>query len=291
VAERKVELESRIESMSELEEIFGAMRGIAAARVQQGTTTLLAVRSFASTVYGALDRILTLRPASAGRDEEGRLASGAVVVVFTTEHGFVGGLNDNILREAGAAPRPNEVFVLGTRGWTTAAEVGLHATSIGPMSIHLAGIGEVADRTVDALLRRFKREGIGRIDVVSAHRLPSGQVMVDRRTILPVQPHPDLATTPAIEALPPITNLPRDNLLPRLVEEYLYARLVEIAAESLVAENAARLAVLESAHEHLDDMLESLRDADHRLRQDEITAEVLELVAGRSPSQTTRMLP
>jgi F-type H+-transporting ATPase subunit gamma len=290
VAERKVELESRIESMSELEEIFGAMRGIAAARVQQGSTTLLAARSFASTVQGALDQILTLRPSPDRRDEEEHLPARAIVV-FTTEHGFVGGLNDSILREAAKAPGPNEMFVLGTRGWTASAELGFHATSIGPMSIHLPGIGEVADRTVDVLLRRFDTAIFGMIDVVSAHRASNGQVLVDRRTILPVQPSSHPAATPVTEALPPITNLPRDRLLPHLVEEYLYASLVEIAAESLVAENAARLAVLESAHEHLDDMLDSLRDADHRLRQDEITAEVLELVAGRSPSHAVRMLP
>jgi F-type H+-transporting ATPase subunit gamma len=290
MAERKVELESRIESMGELEEIFGAMRGSAAARVQQGATTLLAVRSFASTVYGALDRILTLRPSSANREEKDRLAA-RVVVVFATEHGFVGGLNDTLLREAARPPDPNEMFFLGTRGWTMAAELGLRATSIGPMSIHLAGIGEVADRTVDVLLRRFTKGTIGTIDVISAHRMPTGQVIVERRTILPVHATPGPALALAREVLPPITNVPRDVLLPHLVEEYLYARFVEIAAESLVAENAARLAVLESAHEHLDDMLDSLRHADHRLRQDEITAEVLELVAGRAPSQGVRMLP
>jgi F-type H+-transporting ATPase subunit gamma len=289
MAERRVELESRIESMGELEEIFGAMRGIAAARVQQGATTLLAVRSFASTVYGALERILTLRPSSA-RAEKDRLAA-RVVVVFTTEHGFVGGLNDALLREASRPPDPNEMFFLGTRGCTTAAELGLRATPIGPMPIHIPGIGEVADRTVDVLLRRFTKGTIGTIEVVSAHRMPTGQVVVERRTILPVQTTPGPAPALALEVLPPITNVPRDVLLPHLIEEYLYARLVEIAAESLVAENAARLAVLESAHEHLDDMLDSLRHADHRLRQDEITAEVLELVAGRAPSQGVRMLP
>jgi F-type H+-transporting ATPase subunit gamma len=267
------------------------MRGIAAARVQQGATTLIAVRSFAGTVCGALDQILALRLSSRTREDEAQPLATRAVVIFTTEHGFVGGLNDNILHEAGRAPDPKEMFLVGTRGSTAAAELGFQANQIGPMSTHLAGIGEVADRTVDILLRRFSSHTIGPVDVVSARRGPSGQITVDRRSLLPVQRSLDPATSSVAVVLPPITNLRLENLLPHLVEEYLYARLVEIAAESLVAESSARLAVLQSAHEHLDDMLESLGDADHRLRQDEITAEVLELVAGRSPSQAIRMLP
>jgi F-type H+-transporting ATPase subunit gamma len=289
VAERKVELESRIESMSDLKGIFSAMRGIAAARVQQGATTLVAVRSFAGTVCDALDQMLALRPTPATGEEEDQHLATRAVVVFMTEHGFVGGLNDNILREVGRAPRPNELFLLGTRGSTAAAELGVPATPIGPMSAHLAGVGEVADRTVDVLLRRFSGDTIGPVDVVSARRGPGGQITVDRRTLLPVPASLDRAAAAAAVAMPAITNLRLDSLLPHQNGEYLYARFVEIATESLVAESSARLAVLQSAHEHLDGMLESLRDADHRLRQDEITAEVLELVAGRSPSRGIRM--
>ena len=56
--------------------------------------------------------------------------------------------------------------------------------------------------------------------------------------------------------------------------------LTEAAVESIVAENAARFAAMESARENVSKKLESLRMEAHRQRQEEITTELLDLVTG-----------
>ena len=65
------------------------------------------------------------------------------------------------------------------------------------------------------------------------------------------------------------------------------AQVFEAIAESFAAENAARLAVLQAANVHLSDMLADLRRTENVLRQDEITAEVLELIGGRMGTAAT----
>ena len=80
--------------------------------------------------------------------------------------------------------------------------------------------------------------------------------------------------------LPPLRNLAPDVLLEKLVAGYLFALLTEAAVESLASENAARLAVMGSAHDNVSKKLEELRWDARQAWQSEITTELLELVTG-----------
>jgi F-type H+-transporting ATPase subunit gamma len=80
--------------------------------------------------------------------------------------------------------------------------------------------------------------------------------------------------------VPPLSTLPPDELLASLAEEYVYASLCEAAMHAFVAENEARASAMVRAHSKLQDMLAELQLSEHQVRQDAITAEVLELVSG-----------
>jgi F-type H+-transporting ATPase subunit gamma len=50
--------------------------------------------------------------------------------------------------------------------------------------------------------------------------------------------------------------------------------------ESFASENSARLATMQSARDKLDQRLSELRGLEGRLRQEQITGELLELITG-----------
>ena len=58
------------------------------------------------------------------------------------------------------------------------------------------------------------------------------------------------------------------------------ALLTEKLVEAVSSENAARFAAMESAHGNVGKKLEQLREEANRVRQDEITMELLDLVTG-----------
>ena len=60
--------------------------------------------------------------------------------------------------------------------------------------------------------------------------------------------------------------------------EYVFALLTHAAMESFASENAARLAAMQSAREKLEKRLSELQDRQRRLRQEQITEELLEIV-------------
>jgi F-type H+-transporting ATPase subunit gamma len=81
-------------------------------------------------------------------------------------------------------------------------------------------------------------------------------------------------------AVPPITTLPPDQLLAELAEEYVYAELCEEVMLSFAAENEARMRAMIAARSNVASKLDELVGSSRRLRQEEITGEIIELSAG-----------
>ncbi|MBE0689026.1 MAG: F0F1 ATP synthase subunit gamma, partial [Anaerolineae bacterium] len=65
-----------------------------------------------------------------------------------------------------------------------------------------------------------------------------------------------------------------------LIREYLFVSLFRACAESLASENASRLAAMERADRNIDELLQSLQGAFHRLRQSSIDEELFDVVSG-----------
>jgi F-type H+-transporting ATPase subunit gamma len=55
--------------------------------------------------------------------------------------------------------------------------------------------------------------------------------------------------------------------------------------ESFASENGARLAVMQSARDKLDERLTDFQSLERRLRQEQITSELLELVTGTAAAR------
>jgi F-type H+-transporting ATPase subunit gamma len=64
------------------------------------------------------------------------------------------------------------------------------------------------------------------------------------------------------------------------IREYLFISLFRACAESLASENASRLAAMQRAGKNIDDLLETLQSASHRLRQTNIDEELLDVTSG-----------
>jgi F-type H+-transporting ATPase subunit gamma len=87
------------------------------------------------------------------------------------------------------------------------------------------------------------------------------------------------------ERLWPTRNLPElighgPAALRALIREYLFMSLFRACAESLASENASRLAAMERADRNIGELLENLRGASRRLRQNGIDEELFDVISG-----------
>jgi F-type H+-transporting ATPase subunit gamma len=65
-----------------------------------------------------------------------------------------------------------------------------------------------------------------------------------------------------------------------LSSEYLFAEVADALMDSLASENAARLRTMSGASRNIDEKLDRLHRNEHVARQEEMTADMLEIVTG-----------
>ncbi len=284
MTERLADIGARIEGVRQLGAVVNAMRGIAAARVQQARGQLIAVDQYAETIAAAIRRALVLVPPAAPRAEHPppRLA----LVLFCAEQGFAGAFSERVLDAAGAELATAELFLIGTRGKVAAAERGIVADWQSPMPSHSPGIPKLADRIGDALYSRIAAGAVERLDAIFGQWRPGHGTHVERSRLFPL----DLARfPPRPDGNPPLLNLAPDQLLSELTAAYLHARLCNSALHAFAAENEARMEAMASAHDQIERQLDQLRATQRQVRQEEITAEIIELAAGESASRKRRV--
>jgi len=289
---RLVEIERHLASMEELQRIVGAMRAIASMRMQEAVRALASVRDYGSALAEAIHDALAIAaepthrsggsyggpPADAARASAWRRPTHRAVVVFASEHGFVGGFNQRLIEAVESDLLATDALVIvGSRGAAFAAEHGRATVSTHPLATRLAGIPDTVRILEEALLQRIARNEIVRAEVVYSRHRSNGELVIERRRLFPLEL---AAARGPRRRLAPLHDLPPRELLERLTSEYMLAQLTEAATEALAAENAARFAAMESARDNVGRRLRTLRLDASRARQEEVTSELLELVTG-----------
>lgn len=207
-----------------------------------------------------------------------------VVVVFGSDHGLCGNYNEALAAHVAQeiTAKATTVLCIGAQMADALADQGLGVahTFFPPASVD--GIGRLANlltRKLDAM-----RQGGRPLAVSLAYfaRVEGGLQVAKTVALLPLDPAlvADLQAKPwASRSLPQFT-MPPDDLFMALIRGHLFASLFRAAAEALVTENAARLALMQQAEQSVDDRLDALQSETRALRQTEITTELLDVIIG-----------
>jgi len=270
----------RITSLNELLEIVAAIRVMAASQMQQALGSLEAIRRYSQQIREALFEAATLLP-PAGAIEAAPRPSKSALVVFCAEHGLCGGFNEHPLRAAERATAASEgglaLIVVGTRGAQICRERGLRPDLVLPMATHCAGVTGAARRVAAELYRMFSERRIAGVEVVYAQYAGGQLPHIERHRLLPLEvPVVQKAAT----RLPPIINLQPQRLFDDIVGEYFFAMLENAAMQSFFSENSTRFRTMEAAHQNIQNKSEELTRLMHRLRQEAVTTEILDLMCG-----------
>ena len=261
-------LKARLANLRELRKLFQALRVMAAGRLHEGQEALAGIRAHITVVEAALSEALALA------EGEAPLAPGVgppVLIAVCAEHGFVGGFNARLLDHAAALRVHGEhLLVVGSRGATLAGERGLAPDGRQSMATHAPGVPVLARRLFPQV------QGASRVRVVFGAYRRGGAFDVTTRGVLPPEPPPPVSKSRVL----PLSQLPPAELVALLYDEFLFAALTAALMESFASENAARLQVMEAADRTIADKLDVLKRVENDIRQETITAELLDVVTG-----------
>lgn len=274
---RLADVERRIASVHQLGAVVNAMLGIAGARAQQGRQILPAIRAYAETASRAIAQARRLQADMSELPHSGNPRREHAVILFGAEQGFAGAYPERVLDAAIPDLEDAHVFLIGGRSATLAQERGHVPAWQADLPGRADALPDLATRILDALYDHLAEAGAAPVTMVFPIWAPGRDLEIVRRDLLPF----DTTAFPATgSGAVPLANLPAPMLVERLVQEYVFAQICEAAAEAFAAENEARMATMAAAKTHIDGKLAALQLEQRLTRQDEITAEVVELAAG-----------
>jgi F-type H+-transporting ATPase subunit gamma len=294
-------LRRRISATESLQSIVRTMKSLSAVSVRQYDQAAAALASYARTIELGLR--VVLRDRSPGPERPRREARRTGAVVFGSDHGLCGGFNDGIAAfartsvEALGLPREARAW-LAVGGRAAARLEGLGER----IEIRLAlpgaavGLAALVDETLLAV-ETWQAQGVTRVLLFHNRRTRDAAASPHMARLLPVdlRHFQRLAGRPWPSRTRPTFTMDADRLLAALVRQHLFVSVFRAGAESLASEHTTRLAAMQAAERSIEERLEALTAESRRVRQDTITAELLDLVSGfeasREPDIGTRPSP
>jgi F-type H+-transporting ATPase subunit gamma len=205
-----------------------------------------------------------------------------LLILFCAEQGFAGAFTEHVLDFARGELAKSKIYLIGSRGGAIASERGFAPGWKTSMPSHSSGVAKLADRIGEALFADIADGEIDRAEIVFNQWRPAQGVHVERRRLFPL----DLALfKTASEAPAPLAYLKPETLLAELTFAYMHAQLCNAALHAFAAENEARMEAMARAHGEVERNLNSLLSVQRIVRQEEITAEIVELSAGVAASR------
>ena len=276
MTERLADIGDRIVGIRQLGAVVSAMRGIAAARARNAKNQLESVEAFSTILANAIGRALALVPT------ETPVATNRLgIVVFCAEQGFAGAFSERVLDTIEPEIATASLFLVGTRGASIAEDRGMATAWTGPMPSHSSGIPRLADAIAEALYAQIATKKIDRLDAIFTEWGAGRSMDIQRRILFPL----DAARfAPPNGVSRPLLSLAPAELLAALTADYVHSQLCAAGLQAFAAENQARMMAMASAHTEIDRKLARLQARARVIRQEEITAEIVELAAGEAAS-------
>ncbi len=281
-------LRRRINSVKATKKITRAMELIAASRVVRAQQRANAARPYARQITKVIE---DLAASGASVDHPLLRDAGEVrkvaYVVLTSDRGLAGAYNTSVIRATERELHANQLagvdYELITVGRKAAAYFRFRNYRL---AASYEGISdkptyENAREVAEFITNLFHSGGVDKVILAYTEFISIASQKVTVRTFLPLVPEETIAevgsaTAVAAYEFEPSPEAVLAALLPRYVEARLFAALLDAAA----SEHANRQRAMKSATDNAEDMIVRLGRQLNRARQDAITTEIMEIVAG-----------
>jgi len=282
---------ARIRAVKSIGKITRAQELIASSRIVRAQQRMRAAGPYARELTQAVEAVVS-RSASISHPmiTEPETSARAALLILTSDSGFCGAYNANVLREAARLRQRNEdntiattTYVAGRKGiaWHRFREI-VAAKEWSGFSAQptYADAEQVAMTVLEAFETPAAEGGVDEIYLVSTEFISMLTQRPSVRRLLPleIEDRPGArpgGPLPAYE-FEPSTDVVLDALLPQYVASRIYYAMLEAAASEL----AARRRAMKAATDNANDLLDRLTREANNARQAEITQEISEIVGG-----------
>jgi F-type H+-transporting ATPase subunit gamma len=294
VASQK-DIKGRITSVKNIQKITRAMEMVSAARLRRAEQRIAALRPYARGI-----RMMTRRAVEAAENipgfpvlEDREDVKRVGVIAVSGDRGLAGAFNSQIVRAANRRRQElqgegKEVvfYGVGRRGVSSLRFRGFDVegeyTGFTDRPV-FANARDIAQDVITA----YADEKLDRVEIVFNHYESPLVQTVDSNVLLPIQQIEDVLKMEEDEQEEDqhqralwIYEPDPEEILRRLVTDYVEISVYRALLESTASEHGARMTAMRNASENASELIEDYTLEMNRQRQADITAEIMEVVAG-----------
>jgi F-type H+-transporting ATPase subunit gamma len=281
----------RIKSVQSTAKITRAQELIASSRIIKAQQRLHDAQPYAREITQAVEAVVA-RSANVDHPltRPAENPSTAAVLILTSDRGFCGGFNSNVLREAQSLRALLEgrgltvvPYVAGRKG------ISWHRFRDREMAAEWSGFSDTPRHTnatelTTTLLEAYGRQGMpGGVDEIHVVYTEFVSMLTQQavvRRLLPLEIEktdepPPTGPMPIYEFEPS-----PEDVLNALLPWYVESRIFHALLESAASEIASRRRAMKSATDNANELIEQLSREANKARQAEITQEISEIVGG-----------
>ena len=297
------DVRSRISSVKNIKKITRAMEMVAAARLRRAEERIEHLRPYAEAI-----RRMTRRASEAAENipnlpilQERENISTVGLLLVTGDRGLAGPFNSQIIRAGNR--RAAELRSDGKEvAWYASGRRGVSSLSfrgLDPVGTY-AGFTDRpafsdARNIADDLTAAYVDENLDRVEVIYNGYVSAMTQEVRHETLLPLQQadvlggdaqeeeeqsEEDRQTEEAHKRALWIYEPDPEEILARLVPDYVQISIYRALLESTASEHGARMTAMRNASDNASELIDDLTLEANRQRQAEITQEIMEVVAG-----------
>jgi F-type H+-transporting ATPase subunit gamma len=278
------DIRRRIKSVKNTAQITKAMQMVAASKMRKAQQAALAGRPYAALMNEVLGEVAGTETDFQDPLMEKREVKKRAIILVSTDKGLCGGLNSNLMREAGKLDRNTTVFItVGRKG----------SQFIARTKRQLAAEFTYKDAPLFSEARaisRFAREMFikgeaDQVDILYTKFISTLNQKPDLIPFLPVKEIKGVGTSahdnaelaksatefqfePAVE-----------QVLGALLPHYLNYRVYQIFLEAKASEHSSRMVAMKNATDNAKQLIKDLTLEYNKLRQANITKELLEITS------------
>ena len=275
------EIRRRISSVRNIKQITRAMQFVAASKLKRAQDATLAARPYADKI----DEVLADVASVLGADDHPLLAKREggtrLIVLLSSDRGLSGSLNTNVIRRASeeitSGTGEMRVVTVGRKGHAAMRRARV------PIAATFDGFGERPDfASIIPLARLLTDDYVaGSYSEISLVYPRFVSTLVQRPVIdrvLPVESNDD-----AKDGIPGrqfIFEPNPDAVLRQLLPRYVATRVYQAALELTASFYSAQMVAMKNATENAQDLIEDLTLTYNKVRQANITREMIEIATG-----------
>ena len=274
------DIRRRIQSSRNIKQITRALQFVAASKLKRAQEATLASRPYAEKLDELLADLATVLSGDDHPLLQRREGGKRLLVLVTTDRGLAGALNTNTIRFASRQITTTEgdltVVTVGRKGRDAMRRARV------PLEAHFDGFRERPTFADVVPLARLVTDGyldgsFSRVDLVYSRFVSTLVQRPILDELLPIAPPEDTEGIPGNQFIfEPNAGAVLEQLLPR----YVATRLFQAALETTASFFSSQMVAMKNATENAEELIEDLTLAYNKVRQSNITREMIEIASG-----------